>query len=289
MISNACTRIDIGASAGSVPPSAHPSLICGVSDEIIQVSITSGSAASSAGPAGRARIQRRLVGERVDRQVLEPGQDRSVARGAEPDRERHPVPPLPGDVPVPLEPVDPVLEPAPHEGRDPLQLGRAGPEPVGVLPHRDEPLRPDLELDRRLAPLVHPDHLTDRHAGDQQPGLVERLDDRRPGLRHGQPGERPGQLAQAPVRLHHQAQIQVVAPPPQHVLAVTERAHHHQPGPVLRVHVLVGPHRHVVAEQRHSRRGESRRTGDRPDGGTAPRRPAAAQAGWSRSRARRRT
>ena len=47
MISNACTRIDIGASAGSVPPSAHPSLICGVSDEVIQVSITSGSPVNS--------------------------------------------------------------------------------------------------------------------------------------------------------------------------------------------------------------------------------------------------
>ncbi len=55
MISNACTRMDIGASAGSVPPSAHPSLICGVSEEVIQVSITSGSPASSADPqAGQA-------------------------------------------------------------------------------------------------------------------------------------------------------------------------------------------------------------------------------------------
>ena len=50
MISNACTRIDIGASAGSVPPSAQPSLICGESDDVIQVSITSGSGVSSADP-----------------------------------------------------------------------------------------------------------------------------------------------------------------------------------------------------------------------------------------------
>ena len=50
MISNACTRMDIGASAGSVPPMAHPSLICGDSEEVIQVSITSGSAANSPWP-----------------------------------------------------------------------------------------------------------------------------------------------------------------------------------------------------------------------------------------------
>src|ERR1700678_3829144 len=50
MISKPCTRIDIGASAGSVPPTAQPSLICGVSDDVIQVSITSGSAANSAAP-----------------------------------------------------------------------------------------------------------------------------------------------------------------------------------------------------------------------------------------------
>src|SRR6516164_9886976 len=50
MISNACTRTDIGASAGSEPDTAHPSLICGVSDEVIQVSITSGSPARLADP-----------------------------------------------------------------------------------------------------------------------------------------------------------------------------------------------------------------------------------------------
>ncbi len=50
MISNACTRIDMGASAGSVPPSAQPSLTCGDSEDVIQVSITSGSGASSPPP-----------------------------------------------------------------------------------------------------------------------------------------------------------------------------------------------------------------------------------------------
>ncbi len=50
MISNACTRIDMGANAGSVPPSAQPSLTCGLSEDVIQVSITSGSGASSPRP-----------------------------------------------------------------------------------------------------------------------------------------------------------------------------------------------------------------------------------------------
>ena len=53
MISNAWTRIDMGASAGSVPNpdlSAQPSLTCGVSEDTIQVSITSGSGASSPPP-----------------------------------------------------------------------------------------------------------------------------------------------------------------------------------------------------------------------------------------------
>ena len=50
MISNACTRIDMGASAGSVPPTAQPSLTCGDSEDGIQVSITSGSGASSPPP-----------------------------------------------------------------------------------------------------------------------------------------------------------------------------------------------------------------------------------------------
>jgi len=50
MISNACTRMDIGASAGSVPPTAQPSLTCGVSDDGSQVSITSGSGVRPADP-----------------------------------------------------------------------------------------------------------------------------------------------------------------------------------------------------------------------------------------------
>src|SRR6202453_1087205 len=43
MISNPCTRIDIG------PPS-QPMLICGERDDVIQVSITSGSPVNSAPP-----------------------------------------------------------------------------------------------------------------------------------------------------------------------------------------------------------------------------------------------
>src|SRR5438874_4382414 len=50
MISNACTRMDMGASAGSLPPTAHPSLTCGLSEDVIQVSITSGSGTSSLPP-----------------------------------------------------------------------------------------------------------------------------------------------------------------------------------------------------------------------------------------------
>jgi hypothetical protein len=42
--------MDIGASAGSVPSIAQPSLTCGVSEDVIQVSITSGSPASSPWP-----------------------------------------------------------------------------------------------------------------------------------------------------------------------------------------------------------------------------------------------
>ena len=85
------------------------------------------------------------------------------------------------------------------------------------------------------------------------PASSEGLDDGRTGLGQRQPGELAGQLAETAVRLHHQAQVQVVAPPLEHVLAVAERAHHHQPGAVLRVHGLVGEDRHLVAEQRHGR------------------------------------
>ena len=45
----------------------------------------------------------------------------------------------------------------------------------------------------------------------------------------------------------------MVTPPLEHVFAVAERAHHHQPGAVIRVHGLVGKYRHLVAEQRHGR------------------------------------
>src|SRR5208282_3730833 len=147
MISNACTRMDMGASAGSVPPVAQPSLICGDSDDVIQVSITSGSGSRSPEP-----------------------QDGQTAAGGW------------------------------------STSGSTGRSPVRVLPDGDEPLRPDLELDWGLAPLVHPDDLPHRLAADRQPSRIERLDDGRTRLRQPQSGELPGQRPEPPVRLDHQAQ-----------------------------------------------------------------------------------
>ena len=59
-----------------------------------------------------------------------------------------------------------------------------------------------------------------------------------------------GQLARG---VDAEPQIEAVALPSLHVGAVTEGAHHHQPGAEVGADVLVGEDRHFVAGDRHDR------------------------------------
>ena len=62
-----------------------------------------------------------------------------------------------------------------------------------------------------------------------------------------------GDLGELAVRVDAEAQVEPVAPPPLHVVAVAERAHHHQAGAEVGSHVFVGEDRHLVPAQRHGR------------------------------------
>ena len=129
-MSCACGRRSIGKTcanrSGSV---SQPEAICGDSDDVAQVSMTSGSPMkppglprwSSVKPGGH-------VGRRVDRQRRLGGQDRVVVVGlavgveAVPDRERDAEEPLAADQPVAVEALDPVLVAVPHVLGHPLDL-----------------------------------------------------------------------------------------------------------------------------------------------------------------------
>ena len=109
--------------------SSQPPAICGVSDEVAQVSMMSGSPMKPPGwprwlgvsPAGTSEDgsigQRPLVGH--DRVVVV---DVPVGADGVPDREGHAEEALAGDQPVAVEAVDPVLVAVAHVGRVPVEL-----------------------------------------------------------------------------------------------------------------------------------------------------------------------
>ena len=111
---------------------SQPPAICGVSDEVAQVSITSGSPTKPPGlPRWSSVVALRGPRGRVDRQLLLAGEQRVVvvglALGVEgvPDRERDAEEALPRDQPVAVEAADPVVVAVLHVAGDPLDLGAA--------------------------------------------------------------------------------------------------------------------------------------------------------------------
>ena len=166
-------RRSIGKTRASRSSSkVQPPAICGVSDEVAQVSMTSGSPTKPPGaprcdssyPAGSRSTGRpaaRLV--RDERLVVD-----RLAVGVEPvpDRERHAEVALPADQPVAGEPVDPVLVAHLHVRRVPVQLPAAGEQglaQVGVAAAVAEvPLPGRDDLERPVALLVELHRVGDR-------------------------------------------------------------------------------------------------------------------------------
>ena len=190
MISWACGRRSIGNTranrSGSV---SQPPTICGDSDEVAQVSITSGSpmkppgcprcasvkpaGTSEDGSTGRSADSAGVAGARSPAPVVvEPV----------PHRERHPEEALPADQPVAGEAAHPVLVPVSHVDRHPAQLAarrRAVPRAVRVAPAvAHVPLPAAHDLQRRVALLVELHRVRDRpRLTDQIARCTEELDD----------------------------------------------------------------------------------------------------------------
>ena len=209
MISGACGRRSIGkVRANRSGSSSQPQAICGVSDDVAQVSITSGSPTKPPGtPRCSSVYPRRRVGLRVDRQRRLRGHDRRVAGRLPsvvervPDRERHAEVPLPADQPVGAQALHPVLVTDPHEVRVPVQLPPALQQllaqasvPGAVA---DVPLPAGDDLQRPVALLVELDRVRDRLrvSPTSVAGLAQQLDHPPPGL-HGRSS--PPSCCQAP-------------------------------------------------------------------------------------------
>ena len=276
MISWAWGRRSIGkVRSNRSASSTQPHTICGVSDDVAQVSITSGSAAKPPGwlrcdssyPAG-------TVGGGIDRQVGLVGQDRrqevgdAVGVDRVPDGERHAEEPLPGDVPVADEAVHPVLVADPHEVGPPRQLLAAGQHLV-LRRVADEPLLAGDDLERAGAVLPELHRVGDGpDLAVEQPGVGEQLGDAGLGLLGGLAGQlvvgglgggrvgrlparlAPGDRAQTAVALDDGADRQRQLPPPRDVGGVAERADHRHARALLGVGQRVGDERDGHAEQR---------------------------------------
>ncbi len=144
--------------------------ICGVSDEVAQVSMTSGSAEKPAGLValilGEARGG---IGHGIHRQ-RSPGRHRSDGRtiglavlaepGTTPGKARRSS--AAGNAPVLVQPFNPVGVAGLHVGRVPLDLVALRQEGLPVLEHANEPLPGRNELQRAVALFVELDDLVGR-------------------------------------------------------------------------------------------------------------------------------
>ena len=255
MISNACTRrvIGSGAAGGRSGESAQFALICGVIDDVIHVSMTSGSPVNAVPPHFAQRVDRRRALERVDGQLLFGGEHGLAALFAEPDREGHAVEALTRDVPVVLQALDPTVEAHLHVVGMPRELRAAREQLVGEVEDAHEPVRPHLELDRALRALGHRHLLLDLLRAAERAGGFEVGDDpfaRRVDVEAGVLAGDVGQLARG---VDAEPQREAVALPALHVGAVAEGAHHHEPGTELGANLLVGEDGHFVAGDRDDR------------------------------------
>ena len=156
---------------------AQFALICGVIDDVIHVSMTSGSPVNAVPPHFAHASTGGAALERVDGQLLVGREHGFAAAFAEPDRERNAVEALPRDVPVVLEALDPAVEAHLHVVGVPRELGAACEQLVGEVEDADEPVRSHLELDRALRALGHGHLLLDLLRTAERAGGFEVGDD----------------------------------------------------------------------------------------------------------------
>ena len=191
MISWAWGRRSMGKTrANRSGSSSHPPAICGVSDEVAQVSITSGSpdesarlpALGSVYPSGTS--VEGSTGSRSSSAKI--GRSKSDLAGLVdrvPDREGHAEEPLAADVPVGVEPLHPGPVAVGHVGRVPAQLLAPGQQPVAQGQGPDEPLAGGDDLEGPVALLVELDRVGDRAGlADQVARCGQQLDDAGLGL-----------------------------------------------------------------------------------------------------------
>ena len=213
MISGPCGRRSIGNTrANRSGSSTQPPAICGVSDDVAHVSMTSGSPTKPPGwPRCVGGVAGRHVGRRVDRQRVLAGNDRVVVVGLAvvadrvPQRDRHAEEALAADQPVAVEPLDPVVVAVAHVVGVPGQLLAAGEELLAAVlvaaAVADVPLAAGDDLQRAAAALVELDRVGDRLAARRcsSPDSRSALDRRRLRLLDGPPGERRRRRSRAGV------------------------------------------------------------------------------------------
>ena len=265
--------------------------ICGVSDDVNQVSKTSASAVKPPGwsrCASRvARAARRVIGSTgsAASSATIGGREvgRAVGRHRVPDREGHAEVALPADAPVEVQVLRPVAEAQAHEVGVPGDPLPRLDERLLVLEDPHEPLARGDELERAVALLEELHRVLERlRLGDERrlrrrPSGTSRRGraaarrcafcasltvlpaSSRVGLvrRARRRGSGSASLpnstgARRPSRPDHLAQREALLAPPLHVGRVAERADHQDAGALLAVHELAREDRHRHAEERAS-------------------------------------
>ena len=194
-MSCACGRRSIGnVRANRSESSGQPQTICGESDEVAHVSITSGSPVN---PPGCPRCSGVYpAGTSVDGSIGSDdfvGVNRAVVFHAStrvdriPHGKGHAEEALAADAPVAVETVHPVLVPRPHVLRVPLQLAAALEQRLAELDRLEEPLPARHDLERPIALLVELHRVRDRpRIADEIAACAQLLDDLRARFRRRQ-------------------------------------------------------------------------------------------------------
>jgi hypothetical protein len=195
-------------------------------------------------------VDRRIVRERIDRQVLAVGDNRLAAVLAVPDRDRDARIALSRDTPVPLQPLDPVFVPGVHLLGVPVHLPAGLQILVLFVEDFDVPLLGDEEFDVGRTALVDVDVVADLPAVPKVALIVEILDDLFASLVGREPFVLLGEIGHRSGLVDGDAERQVVGLIPLDVGLVAEGTGHHDAGPFLHVDALVLDDRHFVTEER---------------------------------------
>ena len=193
--------------------------------------------------AGGARVHRWSGVLWINGQHFIGCRDDVLARFAVPNWEGHAVIALTGDIPVPVQSLDPSFIPRPHVFGVPFDPAPGINPDLLLVEQADEPLAGEQVLNVRSATFVDTDGVFDRFLGEDEASGTKVFQDACAGLLQCQTLIRARNRIHPAVRSDCHLQGQAVISPPANVRDIPEGATHYGASTLFRVGVRVGKDR----------------------------------------------